>query len=427
MKNEKNAQTDNPEILPDKLVSISKLKPFANNARTHSDAQIAQLMKSIEHYGWTQPVLIDELNTIIAGHGRVLAAKKMGIKKVPCKVAPPWDDETKRAYVLADNALAEQAGWDKDLLKLELGTLMDAGFDLELTGFTLGDIKGLDIGTGEGGLTDDDAVPAVAKEAVTREGDIWLLGQHRLMCGDSKDAGSVALLMAKQKADMIFTDPPYGVEVIGGRTKTVKDKDIKPIENDDLEGGDLVTFLCNTLNHDVVKKGAAFYVCYDHKTQGEFSEAIAAMDWNRLDTIIWRKNVFGLSGRKGYRPQFEMIAFGVLGSKNTWYGDNAQSNVWDFNRPTERPGNHPTPKPVELIEKALGNSSKQDDIVLDYFGGVGSTLIACQKTKRRCHMIELEALYVDTIVKRWQEYTGEVATLEENGKPFEEIKAERGK
>jgi len=409
---------------PTTLKNPNDITPFANNSRKHSDTHIAQLVNSIKEFGFTAPVIIDEDGAILAGHGRTRAAIEVGLDEVPCIVLEGLTKTQKRAYVIADNKLTDNSEFDGDVLKAEMAALEAEGFDLTLTGFSLGEIQGMRLGGDSGGNTDDDALPEIPEKPTTREGDVWVLGNHRVICADSTDAGAIAVLMNGQKADMVFTDPPYGVNVTGARSEVVKAKKIKQIENDDLKNEDLTTFIVDCLCHDVVKKGASFYVCYDHKTQIEFCTAIDMLGWNRMDTIIWNKNVFGLNGHKGYRPKFEMIAFGVLGEKITWYGDKAQANVWDIARPTERPGNHPTPKPVELIEKALENSSKQDDVVIDYFLGAGSTLIACHKQKRRCYGVELQPEYVDVIVERWQEYTGEQA-VHEDGKAYDDLKLER--
>lgn len=400
-------------------VAVEALIPYARNARTHSPAQVAQIAGSIREFGFINPVILDAADGIIAGHGRVMAAQQLGLATVPALRAAHLDDAQRRAYVLADNKLALNAGWDDELLRIELSDLDAEGFDLALTGFSDEEMAALlqDVEP-PALLTDGEEAPEPPSNPVTVAGDVWLCGDHRVMCGDSTSADAVAVLMRGGLADMVFTDPPYGVSANGGRSDTVKSAGMTPIANDDLRGVDLAGFIVDALAVAPLANGGSFYVCYDQKTQHEFSGALRSVGWRQRSTIIWNKNVFGLSGFKGYRPKHELIAFGHTGDDYAWYGDNAQADVWDVPRPTERPGGHPTPKPVELIERALRNSSKPGFVVLDMFGGSGSTLVACERGGRSARLMELEPKYCDVIVRRWQEMTGRDAVLEATGETF---------
>ena len=384
---------------------IDKLIPYARNSRTHSDEQVAQIAASIKEWGWTTPVLVDDTGQIIAGHGRIMAARKLGMTEVPVIVAEGWTDAQKRAYVIADNKLALNAGWDNEMLALEFGELEGLGFDLELTGFTLDEIDALKPVELTEGLTDEDEVPEVPADPVTRLGDVWLLGRHRLMCGDSTSIDAVDRLMAGQKADMVFTDPPYGV-------------DYKGIKNDDRAGleallrGAFANYLSSS------KSGAAIYVFHSDKCADIFHFVFREF-FHFSSMVIWAKNSLTLS-RTDYQSQHEPCFYGWMkGGSHTFYGDRKQVSVWRFDK--ERVVGHTTPKPVALIERALANSSKGEDTISDFFGGSGSTLIACEKTGRQARLMELDPKYVDVIIKRWQDYTGKQATLEFTGQTFAEV------
>lgn len=405
--------------------SIDKLIPYARNSRTHSDAQVDQIAASIREWGWTNPILIDTKGNIIAGHGRTLAAKKLEIKKVPVIIADGWSPEKTRAYIIADNKLAINAGWDDELLKLELGELKDLGFDLELTGFSLDELDDLFPGIEEIGLVDEDEVPPVPEEAISVLGDIWILGNHRVMCGDSTSVDSFEKLMANGTADMVFTDPPYGMSYAGGRRAGAKPKDrntfgtraqFGEIISDDLRGDDLTELVRESLMSAKLgsKDGAAFYVCFPWRTYSEFEAGLIEIGLKPNSCIVWDKKSIGL-GMQNYRPQHEFI-FYIKGG--AWYGDKAQSDIWSLSRALDNDYVHPTQKPVELIERALENSSKKGDIVIDCFGGSGSTMIACEKMARNARLMELDPKYCDVIVKRWQEFTGKQAILEATGQPF---------
>jgi DNA modification methylase len=403
-------------------VSIEKLIPYAKNSRTHSDAQVAQVSGSIKEFGFTNPVLIDQDGVIIAGHGRVLAARKLGMSDVPCIRLTHLSDTQKRAYVIADNKLALNAGWDDELLAIELKDLQDFGFDLGLTGFTHDELNKLMPDPVNVGLTDEDECPEVSATPVTKLGDVWLLGKHRLMCGDSTSIDNFDVLV-KEQADMIFTDPPYGMSYGGGRAagSTKKGALVKAhgmIKNDDLAGDNLIALIRDAIATSSlkIKEGAALYACFTWRTYSEFEKALESAGHSVKTCIVWDKKSIGL-GNSNYRPQHEFIFY----CGGSWYGDKSESDVWYLSRGNTSAYVHPTQKPVELIERALNNSSKKGDIVIDCFGGSGSTLIACEKTGRINRSMELDEKYVDVIVKRWQNFTGGGATLEGDGRTFNEI------
>jgi DNA modification methylase len=397
-------------------LKTADLIPYARNTRTHSDAQVAQIAGSIREFGFTNPVLIDAENGIIAGHGRVMAARKLGLEEVPCIRLGHLTETQKRAYVIADNKLALNAGWDEELLALELGELGDLGFDLELTGFTDEEIDALTPVEITEGQTDPDEVPSVLEEPVSVLGDVWVLGRHRVMCGDSTSVDAVEKLMDRCKADMVFTDPPYGMSYDGGRSK----KDFGMIKGDNFQGADLIALVRDALAIAKAssKDEAAIYVCFPWRTYAEFEAAMKSCGMDVNSCIVWDKKSIGL-GHQDYRPQHEFI-FYSKGCK--FFGDRSQSDVWYISRGSTSNYVHPTQKPVELVEKAICNSSKSGETVIDCFGGSGSTLIACEKTNRQARLMELDPKYVDVIVKRWQKFTGKQAVHEETGKTFDEMK-----
>lgn len=399
-----------------------ELIPYARNSRTHSDEQVAQIAASIKEWGWTTPLLVDETGGIIAGHGRLLAARKLGMTEVPVIVAAGWTDAQKRAYVIADNKLALNAGWDSELLALELGELGELGFDLDLTGFTMDEIDALKPTEVATGLTDDDAVPEPPVEPVTRLGDVWLLGGHRVMCGDSTSVDAVDTLMADCKADMVFTDPPYGV--------SYEDSKGRKIQNDELVDDKLQEFVTEAFSCGVAicKDGAAWFVWHASRFQREFENALNKAGLKVRQQIIWVKGqgVDGTAqvqapaiGRSHFRWLHEPC-FYASKSQPFNAGDRKTTTVWTVTRQTTGTV-HPTQKPVALIEIALENSSKSEDVVLDLFGGSGSTLIACEKTGRIARLMELDPKYVDVIIKRWQDFTGKQAIHAETGQPFAEV------
>lgn len=378
-------------------LNIDELIPYARNSRTHSDDQINQIVKSIHEFGFTNPVLIDHDGGIIAGHGRVISARKAGLEKVPCIRLSHLSEAQKRAYIIADNKLALNAGWDDEMLRLEL------------TGFSIDEISNLMPEEIPPGLTDEDAVPEVTADPISQLGDVWLLGKHRVMCGDSTSIDSADVLMAGAKADMVFTDPPYGMSYGGGRSGKIGGTDgtVKKfgvILGDTKTGDDLITLVRDALASAVAssKSGSATYVCFPWRTYAEFDSALHECGLEPSSCIVWDKKSIGL-GNANYRPQHEFIFYCKGGA---WYGNKAQSDVWYMSRGATGKYVHPTQKPVELIERALENSSKGGDTILDMFGGSGSTLIACEKTGREARLMELDPKYVDVIVRRWQEFTG---------------------
>ena len=412
---------------------VETLIPYARNARTHSDEQISQIAGSITEFGFVNPILIGEDNVIIAGHGRLMAAQRLGLPTVPVIMLAHLSETQRRALVLADNKIAENAGWDEKLLSLELLALQDDHFDLSMIGFSDEEISDLlqDENTGEE-LTDPDDVPEAPANPVTQSGDIWLLGEHRLMCGDSTSMHAVDSLMDGGKADIVFTDPPYGMSYGGGRaagdhsldrkTGGVKDKAHGMIMNDELQGDDLLQLVRDALTSAkiVTKEGAAVYTCFTWRTYAEFQSALLDAGLEVKNCIVWDKKSIGL-GNSHYRPQHEFIFY----SGGKWYGDKSESDVWYMSRGATGNYVHPTQKPVELIERALNNSSKKGDTVIDVFGGSGSTLIACEKTGRRSRLMELDPKYCDVIIKRWQEFTGKKAILESKGQSFDDIELQK--
>jgi DNA modification methylase len=381
-----------------KTVTVDKLIPYVRNSRTHSDAQIAQIAASIKEFGWTNPILVDAENGIIAGHGRLMAARKLGYKEVPVIELKDMTETQKRAYVIADNQLALNAGWDFSLLSLEVADLKENDFDLDLLGFDPKELENLLEPEEVEGLTDEDEVPEVPVEPKTKLGDIYQLGNHRLMCGDSTSIDAVEKLMDGQKADMVFTDPPYGV-------------DYKGINNDDRGG--LEELLRGAFGNYFAtsKSGAACYVFHSDKCADIFHQVFREF-FHFSSMIIWAKNSLTLS-RTDYQSQHEPCLYGWMkDGKHSFFGDRKQVSVWKFDK--ERVEGHTTPKPVALIERALQNSSKGGDIVSDFFGGSGSTMIACEKLGRSSRLMELDPKYCDVIVKRWEDFTGKKAVLLSN-------------
>jgi len=405
-----------------KYVDINKLIPYVNNARTHTDEQVKQIASSIKEFGWTNPVLIDGDNGVIAGHGRLLAGQKLGINKVPTIELQGLTEAQKKAYILADNRLAQNAGWDEDLLKLELQDLESMDFDMTLMGFEMDELNKF-LFEEPVGLTDPDEVPDLQDESTTQKGDVWLLGEHRLICGDATSETDIAKLMNNKKADMIFTDPPYNVDYGGTNHPSWKRRSI---QNDNMADEEFVQFIENFIVacKPHVKQGSATYICYGERNGLQFLTAFNNAGLHHSMNIIWKKDSLVL-GRSDYHYIHEPIFYGWFqGEKHIYYGDRKQQSVWEIKRP-KRSDLHPTMKPIELIEKALANSSKNEDIVYEPFSGSGSTLIASEKTNRICYGLELDEKYCDVIIKRWQDFTGNQATLENTNKTFEQIQEER--
>jgi DNA modification methylase len=399
---------------------LGELIPYARNPRTHSDAQVAQIAASIKEFGWTNPVLVDGTNGIIAGHGRVLAARKLGLERVPVIELAHMSEAQKRAYVLADNQLALNAGWDEALLRLELTDLEALGFDLGLIGFAEGELERLLAGEDKVGLTEDDEAPALSEQAVTKPGDLWVLGNHRVLCGDATVLGDVERVLSGQLADLTFTDPPYNVDY-GSSAKDKLRGNQRKILNDNLGSGFEVFLHDACANILSVTKGAV-YVCMSSSELHTLQRVFTAAGGKWSTFVIWAKHTFTL-GRSDYQRQYEPILYGwPAGHDRYWCGARDQGDVWFFDKPVKN-DLHPTMKPVALVERAVRNSSKSRDIVLDPFAGSGSTLIACAKAGRQARLVELDPRYCDVTVRRWQEWTSEVATLESDGRRFEEVAA----
>ena len=402
-----------------KMVAVASLIPYARNARTHSDEQVAQIAASIAEFGFTNPILTDGERGVIAGHGRLAAARKLELTEVPVIELTHLSAIQKKAYILADNRIAANAGWDDELLGVELTELKDAGFDLELTGFTEDEWDALIAGDeGTEGLTDEDAVPEVTENPVSQPGDVWLLGEHKILCGDATKAEDYKALLGDELADMTVTDPPYNVNY----ANTAKDKmrgTNRPILNDNMGEGFAGFLLLACQNILAVTKGAV-YIAMSSSELDTLQSAFRAAGGKWSTFVIWAKNTFTM-GRADYQRQYEPILYGWKdGAQHYWCGARDQGDVWQIKKPHKN-DLHPTMKPVELMERAVRNSSKTRDIVLDPFGGSGTTLIACEKSGRRARLMELDPKYVDVIVKRWQLFSGKQAKRASDGATFSEL------
>lgn len=443
------------------LWPLDRLKPYERNARTHDAAQVAKIAASITEFGFTNPILVDSADGIIAGHGRLMAAKELGLADVPVIVLDHLTDAQRRAYILADNRLALDAGWDNDMLAAELADLQADGFDLGLTGFNDEEIS--DLLDQAGGDEDEptgneDDVPDVPPRPISRRGDVWVLGKHRVVCGDSTNLSDIERLVSGEQIECLWTDPPYNVAYEGTAGS---------IKNDDMEDGAFRQFL-----HDaficafaVMKPGGAAYVAHADTEGYNFRGAFRDAGFKLSGCLIWRKNSLVL-GRSDYQWQHEPILYGWKeGAAHRWYGERNKTTMVEFEgglfdqigerqyqitigeqtlivegdnltvreaRPSviteekpKRNAEHPTMKPVPLIERFLVNSTKTGDSVLDLFGGSGSTLIACEKLGRRARLCELDEKFVDVIVRRWQDYTGKAGRLEATGQTFDDVAAGR--
>ena len=416
----------NLSFLPEQIERwpIVRLVPYAQNARIHSDDQVAKIAASLIEFGWTVPILVDDGGEVIAGHGRILAARQLDIAEVPVIRLGHLTPEQVRGYRIADNQLTLLGEWDEAALAEETQWLNGADFDLELLGFSEEELQRLMApleGDGEG-LADEDEIPEPPAEPVTRPGDVWVLGNHRLLCGDATVCSNIERVMDGHLADMTFCDPPYNVDY-GNPTSDKARGNNRRILNDNLGSG-FAEFLYDAcVNILLVTKGAV-YVCMSsselHSLQAAFAKA--GGHWSTF--VIWAKNTFTL-GRADYQRQYEPILYGwKQGNDHYWCGARDQGDVWFFDKPVKN-DLHPTMKPVALVERAIRNSSKTRDIVLDPFGGSGTTLIACSKTGRQARLVELDPKYCDVICRRWQELTGGTATLESDGRTFDEVAGER--
>ena len=395
-----------------------QLIPYARNARTHSDEQVAQIAGSIAEFGFVNPVLVGEDKIIIAGHGRLLAAQRLGHAEVPVIVLGHLNETQRRALILSDNQIAANAGWNDELLSLELSDLASDEFDLSLLGFSEDALNELLNNLNDPGLVDEDAVPEVEPNPVSQLGEVWQLGNHRVMCGDATSAEVMTTLMDGQLADMVFTDPPYNVDY-GNAVKDTRQTKDRRILNDNL-GDAFYDFLHGAMIQMLSVTKGALYVSMSSSELDTLQKAFRGAGGKWSTFIIWAKNTFTL-GRADYQRQFEPILYGWKeGNDHFWCGARDQGDVWFINKPNKN-DLHPTMKPVELVERAIRNSSKSQDIVLDAFGGSGTTIIACEKTGRHGRMLELDPKYVDVIIKRWQDYSGSEATRVVDGMKFNDL------
>ncbi len=381
------------------LIPLGKLVPYVNNARTHSPEQLTKLRSSLREFGFINPVIIDRDFNVIAGHGRIAAAKEEGMEEVPCVFVDYLTEAQKKAYILADNRMALDAGWDEELLRIEIESLQGADFDVSLTGF--GEDEIADLFAGDGEKDDDfDLSAALEKAAFVERGDVWTVGRHRLMCGDATSAEDVAALMDGKKANLIVTDPPYNVAFRSGSGLS--------IQNDSMENGEFYTFLYNSFQNmaEHLEKGGAAYVFHADTEGLNFRKAFVDAGFHLAGVCIWVKNSLVL-GRSDYQWQHEPVLYGFLkNGKHPWYSDRKQTTIWNYDKP-KRNKNHPTSKPLDLLGYPICNSSQENAIVLDTFGGSGSTMMACEQTNRICCMMELDEKYASVILRRYVEDTGD--------------------
>lgn len=419
--------------------AITALRPYARNARTHSKKQIKQIAASIERFGFNNPVLVSDDNEIIAGHGRVEAAKQLGWTKVPTLALSHLSDKERQAYILADNKLALNAGWDREILAIELQALVDVDFDVELTGFSLAEVDLVldeySDADPDGREAPEDAVPVLNGEAVTRRGDIWLLGRHRLLCGDAQVRDDFTALLGTDRADLVFTDPPYNVKIDGNvcGLGSVRHREFA-FGSGEMSSSQFTAFLTTTLGNAaaLMRDGGIAFVCMDWRHMRELIEAGEQVFTELKNLVVWNKTNGGMG--TFYRSKHELIFVfkqGTAEHTNTFgLGETGRyrTNVWDYAGissigagRSEELAMHPTVKPVALVADAIRDCSRRGEIVLDCFGGSGSTLIAAEKTGRVGMLIEYDPLYCDTIVKRWEKLTGKRAKLESTGDDFEDV------
>ena len=382
------------------LVSLDKLVPYVNNARTHSAEQINKLRSSLREFGFINPVIIDRDFGIIAGHGRVLAAREEGITDVPCVFVDHLTEAQKKAYIIADNRMALDAGWDEELLRVEIESLQAEAFDISLTGFGDDEIADL-FGKDAGDAKDDDydLTAALEKAAFVEKGDVWVVGRHRLVCGDATNPDDVEKLMDGKKANLIVTDPPYGVSFKSASGLT--------IQNDSMKDEEFYNFLYKSFANMVahMESGGSAYVFHADTEGLTFRKSFIDAGFHLAGVCIWSKNSLVL-GRSDYHWQHEPVLYGFLkNGKHRWYSDRKQTTIWNFNKP-KRNENHPTSKPLDLLAYPIRNSSQENAIVIDTFGGSGSTLMACEQTNRICYTMELDEKYASVILRRYVEDVG---------------------
>ena len=384
------------------LVDINKLVPYANNARTHNKEQILKLRSSLREFGFVNPVIIDKAYNVLAGHGRIEAAKEEGIAEVPCVYADHLTEAQKKAYILADNRMALDAGWDEELLSVEIQELQELGFDLSMTGFDekeLTDLLSVDA-DGEAKEDDFNLSAALEKAAFVQRGDIWTVGRHKLMCGDATSAEDVSALMGDTKANLILTDPPYGVSFKSASGLT--------IQNDSMKNEEFYTFLLSSFQRmaEHLEKGGSAYVFHADTEGLNFRKAFIDAGFHLAGCCIWVKDSLVL-GRSDYQWQHEPVLYGFMqNGKHHWYSDRKQTTIWHFDKP-KRNANHPTSKPLDLLGYPIGNSTQENGVVMDTFGGSGSTLMACEQMNRICCMMELDEKYASVILRRYVEDTGD--------------------
>ena len=384
------------------LVSIDKLIPYVNNARTHSKEQINKLRSSLREFGFINPVIIGRDYGIIAGHGRVMAAREEGINEVPCVFVDHLTEAQKKAYIIADNRMALDAGWDEEILRVEIEALQAEAFDISLTGFGEDEISDL-FGSDKTDVEDDDydLTAALEKAAFVEKGDVWVVGRHRLVCGDATNEADVATLMDGKRANLIVTDPPYGVSFKSNSGLTIK--------NDSMKDEEFYNFLYKSFANMVAhtENGGAAYVFHADTEGLTFRKAFIDAGFHLAGVCIWSKNSLVL-GRSDYQWQHEPVLYGFLkNGKHRWYSDRKQTTIWNFNKP-KRNENHPTSKPLDLLSYPIRNSSQENAIIIDTFGGSGSTLMACEATNRICYTMELDEKYASVILRRYVEDTGDV-------------------
>lgn len=384
------------------LVDVDKLIPYVNNARTHSKEQINKLRASIREFGFINPVIIDRDYNVIAGHGRILASQEEGIDKVPCVFVDYLTDAQKKAYIIADNRMALDADWDEELLKIEIESLKDEDFDLSFTGFDESELLDLFGDDSKGKVEDDDfdLSSALEKASFVEKGDVWTVGKHRLMCGDATSKEDVNILMGDTKGNLILTDPPYGVSFKSSSGLT--------IENDSMKNDEFYNFLLSAFKNmaDHLEKGGSAYVFHADTEGLNFRKAFVDSGFHLAGCCIWVKNSLVL-GRSDYQWQHEPVLYGFMqNGKHRWYSDRKQTTIWNFDKPKKN-SNHPTSKPLDLLSYPIGNSTQENAVVIDTFGGSGSTLMACEKMNRICYTMELDEKYASVILRRYVEDTGD--------------------
>lgn len=408
-------------------IDIDSLIPYINNTKTHDSKQITKLASSIQEFGYINPIIINNDYSILAGHARLLAAQKLQLKQVPVIKVSHLSKAQQKAYRIADNRIAEDAQWDDELLAIELDDLK-AELDLSITGFEDDELERIlaSITSDKTFLTDEDDCPELPETPISQLGDIWMLGDHKLICGDSTIKECLEELLENEQVNLLITDPPYNVDY----SKSDKGK----ILNDSMSSSEFKKFLFSAFSaaNNFLKKGSSFYIWHSDIEAINFRQSILENDWKISSTLIWVKNHFVLS-RCDYQPKHEPCLFGITsayeddhesciygwkkGLSHRWYSDRKQSTILEFDKPVINT-DHPTMKPVGLFQKQITNSTKSNEIVLDIFGGSGTTLIACEKTNRRARLVELDPKYCDVIIKRWQEFTGQEAINIKQGKKF---------